>query len=228
MLENKIAALRRTAIFGDLEEPLLTALAERTSEHHLVRDEVLFMAGEPAQGLYVIASGAVCAFRESLDGREQIIHVESAGATIGEVPVFDNGPYPSTARAECDTTMLFIDKQDVWQLCYQHPQIAINTIKLLATRLRQTTNLVEALSLHEVDQRLAGLLLSEVYSRGVKTEAGIEMELILTHQQMAARIGTVREVVSRALNRLQHNGLIHLEGRHLLVPDEKALAIYQQ
>lgn len=228
MVDNKIEALRVTAMFGDLDESALKALAERTIERKLVQEEVLFMAGEPAHGLYVIVSGAIRAFRESVEGREQVIHVERAGATIGEVPVFDNGLYPSTASAESDTTILFIDKQDVRQLCLDYPQIALNALKVLASRLRKTAALVETLSLHEVDQRLAGLLLSEIYTRGIKTDSGTIIELVLTHQQIASRIGTVREVVSRALNRLQNNGLIHIDGRRILIPNEKALATYQE
>src|SRR5215208_37558 len=223
---DKIAALRRTALFGELKETELRALAERAMEHKLSRGEVLFMSGDEARGLYVIVEGAVRAFRESLDGREQVIHVERAGSTIAEVPVFDDQPYPSTVAAEEDSTLLFIDKRDVRRLCFDHPQIALAALKVLAARLRRCAELVEALSLHEVDQRLARLLLAEAQGRGRRTEAGITFELILTNQQIAARIGTVREVVSRALTRLQQNGLINLEGRRVIIPDETALTIY--
>jgi CRP-like cAMP-binding protein len=223
---DKIAALRRTALFGELKEADLRALADRAIEHKLSRGEVLFMAGDEARGLYCIAEGAVRAFRESLDGREQVIHVERAGATIAEVPVFDDQPYPSTVAAEEDSTLLFIDKRDVRRLCLDHPEIAIAALKVLAGRLRRCAELVEALSLHEVDQRLARLLLAESQARGRRAEAGITVELILTNQQIAARIGTVREVVSRALTRLQQDGLISLEGRRVIIPDEAALTAY--
>jgi CRP/FNR family transcriptional regulator len=223
---DKIAALRRTALFGDLNEAGLRALADRAMEHKLARSEVLFVAGDEARGLYVIVEGAVRAFRESLDGREQVIHVERAGATIAEVPVFDDRSYPSTVAAEEDSTLLFIDKRDVRRLCLDHPEIALAALKVLAGRLRSCAELVEVLSLHEVDQRLARLLLAEAQARGRRTEAGITVELILTNQQIAARIGTVREVVSRALTRLQQNGLINLEGRRVIIPDETALTAY--
>ena len=223
---DKIAALRRTALFGDLNEAGLRALADRAMEHKLSRSEVLFVAGDEARGLYVIVEGAVRAFRESLDGREQVIHVERAGATIAEVPVFDDRSYPSTVAAEEDSTLLFIDKRDVRRLCLDHPEIALAALKVLAGRLRRCAELVEVLSLHEVDQRLARLLLAEAQARGRRTEAGITVELILTNQQIAARIGTVREVVSRALTRLQQNGLINLEGRRVIIPDETALTAY--
>ncbi|HEX8998702.1 MAG TPA: cyclic nucleotide-binding domain-containing protein, partial [Blastocatellia bacterium] len=87
MNTDKITALRRTALFGELPETELNALAERAIERRLNRNEILFVAGDEAAGLFVIVSGALRAFREGVDGREQVIHVERAGATIAELPV---------------------------------------------------------------------------------------------------------------------------------------------
>jgi len=226
MATDKMAALRRTQMFGELEEPEIRALAERAIERRLASGDLLFVAGEEANGLYVLVEGAVRAFRESVDGREQVIHVERAGATIAEVPVFDEGPYPSTAAAEEASTVLFIDRRDVRRLCLDHPRIALAALKLLAGRLRKCAELVEALSLHEVDQRLARLLLAEALLRGSRKGDGVTLDIVLTNQQIAARIGTVREVVSRALNRLQQNGLIEVEGRRVRIPDEEVLKAY--
>lgn len=226
MATDKIAALRRTQIFGELDEPQLLALAGRATERRLSHGEVLFVAGDEARGLYVVVEGAVRAFRESVDGREQVIHVERAGATIAEVPVFDEGTYPSTVSAEEDSILLFIDKREVRRLCFEHPQIALAALKLLAGKLRKCAELVEALSLHEVDQRLARLLLAEALRQGVREGSRIAVDLVLTNQQIASRIGTVREVVSRALARLQQNDLIRVEGRRVYIADEEALKSY--
>ncbi|HLG16234.1 MAG TPA: Crp/Fnr family transcriptional regulator [Blastocatellia bacterium] len=223
---DKIAALRATSLFSGLEERVLVALAERAIEHTLRRGEVLFVGGEDARGLYVVVSGSVRAFRESLEGREQVIHVERAGATLAEVPVFDDGAYPSTAAAEEDSVVLFLDKRDVKRLCVEHPELALAALKLMAGRIRRAAELIETLSLHEVDQRLARLLLAEARTRGAKDAGGMTVELVLTNQQLAARIGTVREVISRALQRLQQNGLISIEGRRVAIADEEALASY--
>ncbi|HWP44948.1 MAG TPA: Crp/Fnr family transcriptional regulator, partial [Blastocatellia bacterium] len=110
--------------------------------------------------------------------------------------------------------------------CLEHPQIALAALKVLAGRLRRCAALVEELSLHEVDQRLARLLVAEARSRGVHTQSGTVVELALTNQQIAARIGSVREVVSRAFARLQQNGLIKVEGRRITIPDQESLKAY--
>ncbi|MGH9825027.1 MAG: Crp/Fnr family transcriptional regulator [Blastocatellia bacterium] len=223
---DKIEALKQTELFGDLADSELGALAARAVERRLNPGELLFVAGDKAKGLYVVVEGAVRAFRESVEGREQVIHVERAGTTIAEVPIFDDGAYPSTVAAEEETLVLFIDKHDVRRLILEHPKIGLAALKLLSGRLRRCAELVEALSLREVDQRLARFLLNEMTSRGVRGQGGIRVDLVLTNQQIAARIGTVREVVSRALTRLQQNGLIRLDGRQVVAADEAALQVY--
>lgn len=228
MPTDKIAALKRTALFGDLAEPELKALAERAHERHLKRDEILFIAGDEALGLFVVVSGALRAYREGVDGREQVIHVERAGATIAELPVFDDKPYPSTVAAEEETVVLFLDKHAVRNLCLRFPLIALAALKMMAGRLRKCAELVEALSLREVDQRLARWLLNEARVRGSSKDNQLEVVLVLTNQQIAARIGSVREVVSRALNRLQNNSLIVVEGRTIKIVDETALSVYAE
>jgi len=226
MTTDKIAALRRTALFGELDDAALMKLAERAVERRYERDEILFIAGDTARGLYVIVEGSVRAFRESLDGREQVIHVERAGATIAEVPAFDDGAFPSTVAAEEQTTVLFIDKRDVRRLCMEHPEIALAALKVLAGRLRRCAELVETLSLREVGQRLARFLLAEARAKGVREGGSLRLTLAQTNQQIAARIGSVREVVSRALARLQNDGLITHEGRTLTIQDESKLAAF--
>lgn len=225
---DKMDALRRTALFGQLADKELQALAERSAEKKLARGEILFFAGDDGRGLYVLVSGSIRAFRVGPDGREQVIHVERPPATFAEVPVFDGGPYPSTVSAEEPTTILFLEKRDVHRLCLEYPEIALAAARLLAARLRKTASLVETLSLHDVDRRLANLLLTEAQEHGSRRGLALAVPLALTHQQIASRIGTVREVVSRALGRLQQSGLVSIEGKEVLIPDESALQDFVQ
>lgn len=223
---HTVSILKKTELFRSLDDDVLETLAAHAVERNLTRGELLFLAGEEASGLYVIAKGSVRAFRSGLDGREQVIHVERAVTTIAEVPVFDDGNYPSSVAAEEPTRVYFIGKKDIRAACLQHPQLALAATKLLAARLRRCAELVESLSLQEVGQRVAKLLLDEGERRGVSTKNGIEFDLTLTHNQLAARIGTVREVVTRSLTRLQDQGLIVLDGKTVTLPDEQSLRSY--
>ena len=111
-------------------------------------------------------------------------------------------------------------------LCLERPRISLAALKLLAGRMRNCAALVESLSLRDVDRRLAKLLLEEASDHSRRSGSSVTFELALTHQQIAARIGSVREVVSRAFARLQQSGLIRMDGRRITIPDEKALGDY--
>lgn len=226
MPNSKLAIFKQTELFRDLDDLVVTALAKRSIVKRLNRNEILFAAGEPAEGLYVVASGSVRAFRMAADGREQVIHIESAVTTIAEVPVFDGGNYPSTAAADEPSTVYFLSKHDVLNTALKHPQLALSAARLIASRLRRCAELVETLSLREVGQRLAALLLAEALDSGIGTIGGTRIKLHHTHNQLASRIGTVREVVTRTMLRLQEQGLIVHNGKSILIPDLKAIASY--
>jgi CRP/FNR family transcriptional regulator len=223
---TKAEIFRQTELFRELDDDACRALATHSTERRLERNEILFLAGEEAQGLYVIARGSLRAFRTGYDGREQVIHVEHAVTTIAEVPVFDNGKYPSTVAAEEPSVVYFLERKEIQRLCLQHPQIALAAAGLLAKRLRRCAELVETLSLREVGQRLGRLILEQAKSSALNSRDGVRIRQDLTHNQLAARIGTVREVVSRALNRLQEQGLIKIDGKEVMVPDLKRLSEY--
>ena len=217
-LEQKAAALGRSHLFNGSSPATLQSLAHLAEFRLLGRGEMLFLAGEPARGLFVIVSGFIRAFRVNAKGREQTIHVESAGATLAEVPVFDDGNYPATAVAEEPSGVLFLSKTDIQRFFMANPAIALNALRLMAGRLRRHAELVDSLALKDVGQRLARLLLTEAHARGTS-------DLDFSNQQLAARVGSVREVVSRTLSRLAQNGLIdiHARGRGITILDKAAL-----
>lgn len=223
MSEKKIAILRETELFRDLDHNVLSILARGSVAKHLERGQILFVAGEKAGGMYVIARGSLRAFRTAPDGREQVIHVEKAITTIAEVAVFDGGNYPSTVAAEEPTDVLFLERSNVIKTCFEYPEVALAATRLLAMRLRHCAELVETLSLHEVIQRLALLLLTEAGTAATDGSGSVKFHLPMTHNQLAARIGTVREVVTRSLFRLQSKGLITTDKKNIEITDVAAL-----
>ena len=225
MAEN-IEVFRKAELFRDLSDDALRNLTKHAVEKRLSRNEILFVAGETAAGLYLVAEGAIRAFRTGIDGREQIIHVERAVTTIAEPPVFDNGKYPSTTAAEEASRLFFIPKDKVRAACFEHPELALAAARLMATRLRRCAELVESLSLREVGQRLAQLLLEEAAAHGKQSAEGVFFKQRLTHNQLAARIGTVREVVTRVFFRLQQQGLLYVADKKMIIPNTEALANY--
>lgn len=220
---EKLKALQATDLFGGVPGNTLKALAQITSERRLQRGGILFTAGDPAIGLFVIVSGSLRAFRQTPEGREQTIHVESAGATLAEVPVFDNGPYPSTVEAEEDSVVLFVPKDAMRSFLLETPEAALAALEVLARRLRHVAGLAESLSLQDVAQRLAAMLVEEALKQTDDLRNGASFSLPLPHQSIAARLGSVREVITRMLHKLVNDGIIAIHGHRIVILNATAL-----
>jgi len=217
---DRLAILKSVPFLDGLSKGEIEALAERAVVRPLATDEILFEQGEPAQGMHVVASGSVKVTKLSESGREQILTIERSGQSIAEVPLFDGGPYPASAVALEPSEILFVPRAEFLALLRRHPEIAIHLLAYIGRRLRQLVFLVEELSLKEVGQRLALFLLQQAArSEGDQPE----LELMMSNQEIAARIGTVRELVSRGLGRLKNTGLIAVEGRVIRILDVEAL-----
>jgi len=222
-LERRAKVLAKSALFHNLAEPAITELAAHAVERKLKQGQILFTANEPARGLYVVLSGSVRAFRENVDGREQTIHVEHAGGTLAEVAVFDCGPYPSTAAAEEDSEVLFLATEDVRRFMLDYPEAALTALAHMAKKLRVIASLAEQLALKDVGQRLATLLLEEARLATPKLQDGVSFSLPLSHSQLASRLGSVREVVTRALQKLTQQGVIEIHGHRIVILNAKEL-----
>jgi CRP/FNR family transcriptional regulator len=216
-IARRLEILSKSTLFGDVPEAALLGLASGGVERKLSCGQILFTANNPSEGLYVVLSGAVRAFRVNMDGREQTIHIERCGGTLAEVAAFDGEPYPSTTIAEEDSEVLFLERQAVQRFMLQHPEVALTALRMLAQKLRRVASLVEQLALMDLGQRLAHLLLEEAEKTGRPVEDGISFQQHLSHSQLAARLGSVREVVSRALQKLTQYDIIQLKGRGVVV-----------
>jgi CRP/FNR family transcriptional regulator len=217
-IERRVEVLAKSALFQNLPTNALAEVAARGSERKLRQGQILFTANEPANGLYVVLSGSVRAFRENVDGREQTIHVERAGGLLAEVAVC-----PSSTVAEEDSEVLFLAKEDLHRFMLQHPETALTALALMAKKLRNVASLVEQLALKDVSQRLATFLLEEAQRNTPKLRDGVSFSLPLSPTQLASRLGTVREVITRGLQKLALQGIIEIRGHRMVVLNVKAL-----
>ncbi|PYN49193.1 MAG: hypothetical protein DME00_09645 [Candidatus Rokuibacteriota bacterium] len=150
------------------------------------------------------------------EGREQTLHVESAGATLAEAPIFDGGGYVATALAETEARLLFVPRPALLDLCRRRPEVALGVIAVLARRVRAFAATIEDLALRNVTARLARLLLTEV------RRDGNVVDLSGTREEVAHRLGTARELVSRSLSQLRAAvGVVWMRGRRVWLTDER-------
>lgn len=215
-MENEaaaIAALQAEPYFKSLDDAELKNLARTLIERAYAKDEVIFLEGEPCQGLYIVREGSVKVFKLSPEGREQVLTSVQAGGSFNEVAVFDGGPNPANVAALHGAKIWILPRSAIVDLICRRPDVALAIIQNLGARLRHLVGLVEDLSLRQVSSRLAKLLLE--ISAGQSPPS--------TQQEMAARLGTVREIVGRSLKQLEARGLIRIEHGKISVVDRAGL-----
>ncbi len=218
-----IATLKATQLFSALDSAEITAFSERTVIRRFSAGELLFSEGEPCAGLYVVSAGRIRIFKTSPSGREQVLTVEGPGSSIAELPVFDGGPYPASAAAVDDAQVLFVSRNDFRACCLEHPQVSLKVLQVVGMRLRRLVGIIEELSFTTLRHRLIAWLLREAQAHGRTSDGGTVFELGMSHQELAAHIGTVRELVSRNIARLQAQGFIHVRGREITILDREGL-----
>jgi CRP-like cAMP-binding protein len=207
--------------FTSLPGAELRRLAGRCTERSLGAGDTLFAEGQPCRGLLVIADGRVEIRQTSFRGREQVFHTEGPGAALGEGPLFGGGGYIASAVTLAPTRVLFLPRAVVFELCQRHPAVALAMLKSLARRVRHFADLVSDLSFRPVVERLARHLDASLAG---PAKAGARIELTLTQAQLAARLGTVRELVARAFAQLEESGIIARERSRVTLRDPARLA----
>lgn len=217
------AVLKNTPLFSSLSQPELQLLAKRTVRKLFNSGELVFSEGEPCNGMNIISRGRVRIFKTSASGREQVLAVERPGGLIAEIPVFDGGPYPASAAAIEDTEIAFISRRDFQAYCLEHPEVALKVLAVVGARLRRLVAIIEELSFTTIRQRLVAMLVRLAQTEGKKTARGVEFVLPSSHQELANQLGTVRELISRNLTRLQAEGLLEVESRQIVVKDLRGL-----
>jgi CRP/FNR family transcriptional regulator len=212
-----LARLREVPFLSELPDPVLDALRRAGTVRRYTRGEQIFQRGQTPLGLLVVLRGSVRVYQLGDTGREQVLTVERAGNSVAELPLFDGEPYPAYAEAVEESALFTLGREHFAALLRAHPELAEQVIRALAQRLRRLVRMVEDLGLKEVRQRVAAMLVR------LAGEQGAEFSLPASNEQIAAQLGTVREVVSRALHGFAHDGLIELDGRRVRILDLEAL-----
>jgi CRP-like cAMP-binding protein len=217
-----VAALRASPLFKDFAPADVGRVAERCVFRELEKGETLFREGDDAVAFYVVASGQVKVFKESVDGRELIIKIMREGDLVGEAAALAAVPYPATAQALDDAAAVEVPRREFVALVKNEPELALNIIAALSVRLNQISAVLEKLTLKDVPARLASYLLEHARAGA---DEGEYVALDVTKTSLAAALGTIPETLSRALRRFADAGLIASEGRRLIILDKPSLRL---
>ncbi len=202
--------------FAGLDESGLNTIRRHIYKKSAERGELLSTEGGQADVLYFVVEGAVKVFKTSADGKEQILRIIRPGESFNDVPVLNGGISLVSAGAMGPVVLNAIRKSDLESIMKEHPQVAFNVIKILSRRVEELIELVEDLSFRHVTGRVAKMLLEYA---GDKTDDRPR----LTQQEMAALIGTAREMVGRSLKSLEEDGMIRIERNRIIIANQQAL-----
>jgi len=210
-----VRLLFRLPFFARLSEDALLEIASGIQERAFSPGQVIILEGEPCQSVYFVAQGLVRTRRTSLEGREQVLAYLGPGEWFNLVPSLDGEPNLASVEAVTSTTLYAIPCQRLLRIMSSHQDVALAVLKRLAAEVRRLSDMVEDLALHTVRTRLARFLLAQ--AEGTLPAQG------WTQQEIAARIGTVREMVGRTLRAFADEGLIRRQRGRVVIVDRQGL-----
>ena len=221
---NELQFLANTELFGDLTDAQLALISQDIIPRHYEQGEVIFREGDPGEVLYMVQSGQVRIFVNSLDGSEtSVILFGRAGDIFGELAVIDGLPRSATAVALDNTTLYTIDRQAFSQHMRQMPQLSFNFMQELTKKVRYNTRQMDSLTSLPVPQRLARKLMELAKEYGRVEDVGVYIDMTLTQSQLASLIGATRESTNKGLRDFRQRAWILVEQGHITILDPEAL-----
>ncbi|GAC1466623.1 MAG: Crp/Fnr family transcriptional regulator [Desulfuromonadaceae bacterium] len=212
-----IEQLKKPLLFSGLKDADLSELAAITVRRTFRKGETLFSEGDEANGFYLLVSGSIKLCRMSPDGREKVFHFVTPRETFAEAAFFGDGKYPAEARALEAGEVLYLPRQGFMELMSNNPNFALNLVVSLSLMLRQFARQIEELSFADVTSRLASFLVQRAAESSTSFEGITYIDLGIKKGELASRLGTASETISRTLRKLKDEGIIEVQGNRVVV-----------
>ena len=210
-------AIKRCPLFAGVTNDDLDHLLRISKARESTKGELLFSDGEVAAGFFIVGTGKIKVFKLSPDGKERILHIVHPGGTFAEAAIFGSGTYPAYAQPLEASQLIFFPKREFLDLLRSDSQLAINMIAGLSRFLRQFANQIEELTFKDVPARLARYLLD------LAGDEAEQVELPISKSQLASKLGTVSETLSRTFRKLTDDDLIVVRGKAIELLDRDRL-----
>lgn len=203
--------------FEGIAEDELAYINEATALRTFSGGEMIFLEGEPAQGLWIVEKGNVKVFKLSPEGGEHILHLRGPGKTFNDISALDGGSNPANAAALSSEALVWLVPSAVIKHVITHnPQVALNVVKHLAGRVRSLVGQIEDLALYSVMVRLARFLLKQAEDPSLSGPG-------ITRTTIAAHINTTPQTISNVLHSLEEAGAIRFDRHRIVIVNEPVL-----
>ena len=217
---DRAEILKRSLIFSGLNEHELAELSEIAIERTFDSGEFIFWDGDDPEWLYIVAEGKIKVLKHASSGKEFIIAFFSTGELFGEVAVFENKPYPASAQAVVETTVVGIKREDFVEFLSHRPEVALRIIYVLGGRLREAQGRLRDIAGERIEQRISSILLMLYIKLG--------SEIPFTRQEIADMAGTTIESTIRVMSRLKDGGIIRSTRGTTIILDETRLRLLSE
>ena len=220
---SKVNIFWKIPMFEFLEAEELDRLYSLSTTEKYSKGDYIFLECDSPRNLYVLVKGEVKLLKQTEDGRETIVEMAYPGEIFGEEAIFDGQPYPMTAQALDDVELLSITRTDFFTFLRDNPDLALEIITELGTRLREAQNTIRALAMERVEWRIARVLLMLSRKAGIVEADGVSIDLPLTRQDIADMAATTVETAIRVLSNFKKMGLVDTEKGKIILRDKKHL-----
>ena len=216
--------LKRVPIFSELEENALSDLAQQCQRRAYKKNETIFHEGEPGHAMYIVCAGRVHVQRENGEGKTALIARRGPGEHFGELALIDGKPRMADVLAAEQSELLLLHRDAFIRCIEQRPQIALKIMATMADRLREAADQLGNLQELDVLGRVAGVLLERLrLGSAPEPDGGRRLLPNVPQGQLAGETGATRESVNRAISDLKKTKTVRMEGRALIIMDEKRL-----
>lgn len=221
--QHKLCA-GRVSLFTSLDSEQLLRVIKLIIHKEYKKGELLLFEGEIRNDLVIVNKGQVKAFRNTIDGKEQILYIFSEGDFFGEKNLLRDQASNYGVEALEETHVCIIHKNDFQKLVQEYPDIGLKVMEVLCQRLDRLENTVETMGTRTVSARVSSVLLEFADKFGKPSAEGTLIDLPLSREGIANYVGLTRETVSRKMSSMQDEGLIEMIGnKKVLLLDRPAL-----
>lgn len=211
--------LSEIEFFKQCSEEDLTKILEVISKKKIQKRGIIFHEGDECNTIYFIAKGSVKIFKITEDGREHIVNLLSARDMFPHVGLFGGGYYPATARAIEDSLIYHLYIKDFRRILEASPVLSIKLLQILDSKIRTLQERLGNAMSKDITDKVVSTLHSLARTNGSQIDEGIEINMELTHQDIADLVGTTRESVSRIIGQLKKDGRIYYEDNKIRLID---------
>ncbi|MEN9938917.1 MAG: hypothetical protein RLZZ387_5496 [Chloroflexota bacterium] len=223
-LDLRHSILRQLPFFAGLPSDAIEEIQRRFHEHGYAAGETIYLAGDAATHLHVVARGKVKVLRHSLSGQDVLLDILTPSEFFGTLSALGDAEYPDTAQALTQCCILAIAAEDFQAVLQRYPAVAVAALEIVTTRLRAAQEQVRQLSAHPAEQRVAATLLLLAQKLGEEHQGAVLLQVPLSREDLAAMTGAAVETVSRIMSQLRKAGIIRSGRQWVAIAHRERLA----